>query len=150
MIFVTVGNSKHDFHRMYYRVMNAQRAYEFKDETWVTQFRNAFSREDQLRHIDTADAVITHCGVGTLLDCWRAGHKPIVLPRLKSHCEHISDHQVQLFTALMASQRIFAMPPEPEKLYDVIQQAKAGRPWSFPTDTHLVDVVAEQIEELIG
>lgn len=159
VIFVTFGNSTFDFHRLVYRIKTAQAHPLFAGTEWIIQagsnlhWRDAaktFSREDQLRYIAQADAVVSHCGVGTLLDCWRAGHKPIVLPRLKSHAEHISDHQVQLFTALMASYRIFAMPPEPEKLFEVVEHARTGRPWSFPTDHHLADVVAEQIEELLA
>jgi UDP-N-acetylglucosamine transferase subunit ALG13/CelD/BcsL family acetyltransferase involved in cellulose biosynthesis len=53
-----------------------------------------------LEHIDAADTVITHAGVGSILCATRAGHTPIVVPRLELHGEHVDDHQVELTGAL--------------------------------------------------
>ena len=106
------------------------------------------TRDEQLEHINDADAVISHCGVGTLLDCWRAGHKPIVLPRQMSHGEHISNHQLELYVMLIQHNMIFPLPIDPKDIADVIAQAKAGRPWKFPDKSRLPDVLDELIEEM--
>jgi hypothetical protein len=51
--------------------------------------------------IDHADVVITHAGVGSLLDCFRAGVKPWVIVRDASRGEHIDPHQRDLADALL-------------------------------------------------
>jgi UDP-N-acetylglucosamine transferase subunit ALG13 len=56
--------------------------------------------EDLIEHIRTADAVVTHAGVGSILNCLRLGRTPIVIPRQKRFGEHVDDHQVELTRAL--------------------------------------------------
>jgi UDP-N-acetylglucosamine transferase subunit ALG13 len=51
---------------------------------------------------EAADTVITHAGVGSILCARRAGHVPIVVPRLRALGEHVDDHQVELTRALAA------------------------------------------------
>ena len=50
--------------------------------------------------IDEADVVISHAGVGSIICAIRAGHTPIVFPRMKRHSETVDDHQLDLATAL--------------------------------------------------
>lgn len=58
------------------------------------------ARHRMLQEIDEADAVICHAGSGTLRDVLAAGHRPIVVPRLARHGEHVNDHQLELTEAL--------------------------------------------------
>ena len=50
--------------------------------------------------IEEADVVISHAGVGSIICAVRAGHTPIVFPRLQRHSETVDDHQVELARAL--------------------------------------------------
>lgn len=43
-----------------------------------------------------ADVVVTHAGVGTILQLLEMGIHPVVVPRLVSEGEHVDDHQVQV------------------------------------------------------
>lgn len=43
-----------------------------------------------------ADVVVTHSGVGTILNLLEAGVHPVVVPRRKSRREHVDDHQLQI------------------------------------------------------
>lgn len=43
-----------------------------------------------------ADLVIAHAGVGSALNALKAGHRPVLVPRLRLHGEHVDDHQVQI------------------------------------------------------
>lgn len=52
--------------------------------------------------IERADVVVTHAGVGSILCSLRAGHVPIVFPRLRRFSEALDDHQVELAEALEA------------------------------------------------
>jgi len=55
---------------------------------------------DMIERIQTADVVVTHAGVGSILTCVRHGHTPLVVPRQHSLGEHVDDHQVELTRAL--------------------------------------------------
>jgi UDP-N-acetylglucosamine transferase subunit ALG13 len=50
--------------------------------------------------IDQADMVVSHAGVGSIICATRAGHTPIVFPRLSRFAEMVDDHQVELTAAL--------------------------------------------------
>jgi len=50
--------------------------------------------------IDQAEMVISHAGVGSIVCSTRAGHTPIVFPRLSRFGEMVDDHQVELTGAL--------------------------------------------------
>jgi UDP-N-acetylglucosamine transferase subunit ALG13 len=58
------------------------------------------SFEEVGRHIETAEVVISHAGVGSILRARDAGHVPVVMPRLARLGEHVDDHQVELAEAL--------------------------------------------------
>ena len=55
---------------------------------------------DLIEHIRTADVVVTHAGVGSILTCLRLGRTPLVVPRQSRFGEHVDDHQVELTRAL--------------------------------------------------
>jgi UDP-N-acetylglucosamine--N-acetylmuramyl-(pentapeptide) pyrophosphoryl-undecaprenol N-acetylglucosamine transferase len=43
----------------------------------------------------SCDLVISHCGIGTVLDLLSIGVRPLVCARLKSMKEHVDDHQLE-------------------------------------------------------
>jgi UDP-N-acetylglucosamine transferase subunit ALG13 len=45
-----------------------------------------------------SESVICHAGVGTIMTALKAGHKPIVVPRLARFGEHVDDHQLDIAT----------------------------------------------------
>ena len=49
--------------------------------------------------IRSADAIITHGGIGTLVYALKEGKKVIVFPRLKQYKEHLDDHQMDICRA---------------------------------------------------
>jgi UDP-N-acetylglucosamine transferase subunit ALG13 len=62
----------------------------------------------------TADVVVTHAGIGTLLDLLDLGVYPVVVPRRAKRAEHIDDHQLQI--ARLASERGISLVKEVESL----------------------------------
>jgi UDP-N-acetylglucosamine transferase subunit ALG13 len=44
----------------------------------------------------TADVVVTHAGIGTVLDLLDMGVYPVVVPRRAKRSEHVNDHQLQI------------------------------------------------------
>jgi UDP-N-acetylglucosamine--N-acetylmuramyl-(pentapeptide) pyrophosphoryl-undecaprenol N-acetylglucosamine transferase len=57
--------------------------------------------DDFLAAIDSADVVITHAGVGTVIQLLELGKSPVVVPREKMRGEHVDDHQFQISALLM-------------------------------------------------
>ena len=55
---------------------------------------------DLVEQLESADAVVTHAGVGSILTCLRLGKTPLVVPRQRRLGEHVDDHQVELTRAL--------------------------------------------------
>ena len=51
---------------------------------------------DFSNNLRTADVVISHAGVGSILNALDAGKYPIVIPRLAKYNEHIDDHQLEI------------------------------------------------------
>jgi len=50
----------------------------------------------------TADVVVSHAGVGSIMCALQAGHLPIVFPRYERFGETVDDHQAELAAALAA------------------------------------------------
>ena len=112
MIFVTVGTH----HQPFGRLLDGLGA--LPGESLVVQhgcgpappavaYAVAFMPFDEmLRYFESCELVITHAGVGSIVAATRAGHVPIVVPRLKRFGEHVDDHQEQLTRALVASGKV--------------------------------------------
>jgi UDP-N-acetylglucosamine transferase subunit ALG13 len=64
---------------------------------------------DVIESMEQADAVVCHAGAGSILCAWRAGHTPVVVPRMKSFAETVDDHQVELSRALAAEGKVIAV-----------------------------------------
>ena len=56
--------------------------------------------DTMLEKIELADVVVSHAGVGSILCAIRAGHTPIIFPRLRRYSEAVDDHQRSLAEAL--------------------------------------------------
>jgi len=62
-----------------------------------------------------ADAVVAHCGVGSALACFRLGTRPVLVPRRRSHGEHVDDHQIHL-ARYLEGRGLAEIPPALEEL----------------------------------
>lgn len=60
------------------------------------EVHSMISRNQFLDYIEKSDYVITHGGVGTILDAKKCNKKIIAVPRLKKYNEHENDHQLQI------------------------------------------------------
>jgi UDP-N-acetylglucosamine transferase subunit ALG13 len=53
-----------------------------------------------IEKLEAAEIVVSHAGVGSIICSLRAGHVPVVFPRLKCYGETVDDHQAELAEAL--------------------------------------------------
>ncbi len=80
-----------------------------------------------IERMERADVVVCHAGAGSILCAFRAGHTPVVVPRLKRYRETVDDHQLELARALAGEGRVIAVE-DLERLPEAIASAPPRRP----------------------
>jgi UDP-N-acetylglucosamine transferase subunit ALG13 len=115
MIFATVGSTQIPFERLM-RALDG-----FAGDRLFVQHGPvaapagaAWSRAymqfpEVLKCMRRADVVVCHAGAGSILCALRAGHRPVVAPRLKRFGETVDDHQVEFAAALAAEGSVVAV-----------------------------------------
>ena len=66
-----------------------------KEEKNITVF-NMLKPEDMKKYIINSSIVITHAGVGTIIECIENNKDIIVLPRKEENGEHVNNHQEEI------------------------------------------------------
>jgi UDP-N-acetylglucosamine--N-acetylmuramyl-(pentapeptide) pyrophosphoryl-undecaprenol N-acetylglucosamine transferase len=105
MIFATCGSSHFGFDRMM-EALAALPAAELEVQHGPSQPPPGvvgvpfLPFDDLMARIHAADVVVSHAGVGSILCAIRAGHTPLIFPRLKRFRETVDDHQEELAEAL--------------------------------------------------
>lgn len=88
------------------------------------------NQEDFDEKIDMADIVITHGGVGSILNCLKKDKITIVCPRLAKYKEHTNDHQLEIVERFSKDGYIIALG-ENGDINEVITKAQGFKPRSF-------------------
>ena len=107
MIFVILGTQDKSFERMLKEIDNLIKDGIIKEkvivqagstiyETDTMQILDYVSMEEFQKYIKKADIVITHGGVGSILDALKYNKKVIAIPRLSKYNEHENNHQIQI------------------------------------------------------
>jgi len=134
VIFATVGTHAQPFGRFFAIVDAARR---LGHEVVVQHGTNppprdiaravAFMSFDEVAaHVEEAHAVITHAGVGSILTARRAGHRPLVVARLRRYGEHVDDHQEELTRRLVELGHVVAVTAA-EEVPGALARATAGQ-----------------------
>ena len=150
MIFVTLGTHGQPFERLI-RALDRLPATELVVQhghspapAGVVRAVPFMPFSEVLEHIDAADTVITHAGVGSILCATRAGHTPVVVPRLERHGEHVDDHQVELTEAL--ADRGMVIPAwELDRLAETVHGVPPRRPRAAPSERPIHSAVRAAI-----
>ena len=85
-----------------------------------------------------ADVVVTHSGAGAALEALDAGRRPLLVPRLKRHDEHVDDHQLQIAAEL--ERRGLAVVRQPDELTatDLVEAASGAVALAKPPPFELI------------
>jgi UDP-N-acetylglucosamine transferase subunit ALG13 len=67
----------------------------FEPTSWL-------SGEEMRAAIAAAEVVVCHGGAGIISSVLRVGRRPLVVPRLRRHGEHVDDHQLEIAAKLAA------------------------------------------------
>ncbi len=154
MIFVTVGSHEAPFDRLVQRM--DELAGQTEEPVWMqigsatvspvrAPHRRFFSTVDFRRLFRESRAVVSHAGVGTLLEAARIRKPLVCLPRLHRFGEHWDDHQLEICAELARSGTLQYVE-EPEDL-DLVAVENA-RPPVFPdASTRLGDRISSFLRE---
>lgn len=107
MIFVSLGTNDKSFERLLKAIDNEIELGNIKDKVIVQSGYTKYSSNNMdivdlmpmdmfNKCIKDCDILITHGGVGTILDGLKNGKKIIAFPRLSKYQEHVNDHQVEI------------------------------------------------------
>ena len=107
MIFVTLGTQDKTFSRLLKSIEKSIKKGTITDKVIVqsgsTKFKSNLMEvydfldmEKFKKYLMDADLIITHGGVGTILEGLKNNKKIIGCARLEKYGEHVNDHQVQL------------------------------------------------------
>lgn len=133
MILITVGLEKYPFDRLLRRMDEWVDGAAIREPVFA-QFGHSTYRprhfdscqflpfDEMRRRIASADRVICHAGVGTILLSLRLGKHPFVVPRHAAFGEHVDDHQLDLCSRLDQSKRITVVN-QLHEMPDLLEQA---------------------------
>ena len=144
MILVTLGTQDKSFVRLLDALEKQCESGLIQDEIIVqsgyTKFDSKhmklipyFSQDELDQYRQKAECIITHGGVGSILDGCRYGKKIIGVARLKEFKEHINDHQIEICEQFSKDGYILYA----EKLEDIhrlIVQVKSFEPKKYIFD----------------
>jgi UDP-N-acetylglucosamine transferase subunit ALG13 len=111
LIFVTFGTDGHRFDRaldvieplaVANRIVVQCGATPSRPDWPNTDWFEFVEYERQLDLMRTADGVITHAGVGSIMSALAVGVRPVVIARRAALEEHVDDHQLQIAAELEA------------------------------------------------
>ena len=130
MIFITVGTEKFSFDRLIRIIDNAINDGIIESECFAQigesnyipkriQYKKFLEFKIFLEYIKKSELIITHAGVGTLLNCLNLGKIPIIFPRLYKYKEHLDNHQLELANALEKEEAVVVAHNEKELIYKI-------------------------------
>lgn len=160
MIFVTLGTQDKSFERLLKIVDKAINDGYIKDQVivqaGVTEYNsdnmeiyNLLSMDKFNEYIENCDLLITHGGVGSILNGLKNHKKVIAVPRLIKYDEHESDHQIQIVNAFYEKGYILKLD-ENDDLGKVIKDSKKFKPNEYASNNEkFVNLVDDMIGDWI-
>jgi UDP-N-acetylglucosamine transferase subunit ALG13 len=130
-LFVTVGLEPRPFDRLLKAVDLGIERRIFPLETLVQRGHSNYAPErcpsvpflpydEMVRALQSAEVVIAHAGVGTLLQCLHQKKIPILYPRRARLGEHVDDHQI-MFAQVIEARKRALVAYDPERLFEVYE-----------------------------
>ena len=159
MVFVILGTQDKTFERLLRYIDKNIELGNIKGEVIVQAGQTKYDSENmkilQLipmeefkKYIETCDYIITHGGVGSILDGLKASKKIIAVPRLAKYGEHVNDHQIQIINEF-ASKGYILSCNDLEKLGDVIKELKDFKPRKYKSNNeNFVKMITDYIDKI--
>ena len=116
MIFVTLGTQDKHFPRLLDSIEKLNIDEKIIAQTGTTDYKSNkmeihkyLTQDEMLKYMKDARVVITHAGVGTLIQGLKMNKKMIVAARKKEFKEHVNNHQEQILKMFSKNGYILAL-----------------------------------------
>ena len=145
MIFVSLGTNDKSFERLLKTIDNEIQLGNIKDKVIVQSGYTKYTSNNMEvvdlmpmdkfnKCINDCDILITHGGVGTILDGLKKGKKIIAFPRLSKYMEHVNDHQVEIIEEFYNSG--FILTGEVNDVSSLIKECGSFNPKSYKSNNY--------------
>jgi UDP-N-acetylglucosamine transferase subunit ALG13 len=159
MILVTLGTQDKPFVRLLNAIQKQVDNGNIKDKIIVqagcTKYHSKdmelfdlISTEELESLTKKADLIITHGGVGSIIEGIKNSKKILVAPRLKKYGEHVNDHQLEIVNRFADMGYILPLK-DFNKLDKLLLKAKKFKPKEFKSNTqNMIEIINKTIENL--
>ncbi len=145
MIFVSLGTNDKSFERLLKAIDKEIQLGNIKDKVIVQSGYTKYSSNNMEvidlmpmdkfnKCVDDCDILITHGGVGTILDGLKKGKKIIAFPRLSKYQEHVNDHQIEIIDEFYNSG--FILTGEVNEVSSLISECSSFNPKSYKSNNY--------------
>lgn len=161
MIFVTLGTQDKPFARLIKAVEKQVELGNITDEV-IVQSGCTDYKSDKLKiinymkidefnsYLKQADVIITHAGVGTIIQALENNKKIIAAARKEEFGEHVSNHQQQLLESFSNAGYILPLD-DFDKLNEVLEKVKNFEPKKFVgNNENFIFKLINEINELLN
>ncbi len=160
MILVLLGTQNNSFHRLLEEIHRLLQKEEIKDEVIVqagyTKYQSEnekmkildFIEKQELEELQKkADLIITHGGVGSILQSITKDKKVIAIPRLHQYQEHVNDHQKEIVELFNEKGYIIGIQGV-EELQGAMKQVEKFRPKKYQKNNEkMLKIIEDFIEQ---
>lgn len=159
MIFVILGTQDKQFKRILQALEREIKKGNIKERIVVqagcTQFKSKnmeiydyLDMKQFNSFIKESDYVITHGGVGSILDSIKKNKKVLVVPRTKEYDEHENDHQIQI-TEQFTKMGYILSCTNTKNLMNYIEELKSFEPKKFKSNnTKMIKNIEKYIDNI--
>jgi len=103
--------------------------------------------DKMIKYIEDSSVIVTHGGVGSIMDCLSFGKMPIVVPRRMELNEHSDDHQMQI-TKEMEKQGLILPIYDINNLGNAIEKIKKIKTKKRVKKTSkILDIIDKKLKE---
>ena len=157
MILVLLGTQNNSFHRLLEEIEKNIDNENIQEEVVVQKGYTKFESKDMTIYdelpiekfnelIEKADLVITHGGVGSIINSITRGKKVIAVPRLKKYNEHVNDHQLDIIQTFDEMGYIIGIQ-EVQQLGEAIKKVKEFKPKEYIKNTgNIIKIIEDFID----
>lgn len=157
MILITLGTQDKEFRRLLDMVQEQIDKKNIKDKVVVQAGHTKYESKDMeifdlidrqkfSELISECDILITHGGVGSIINGLKNNKKVIVAPRLSKYDEHMNDHQLQI-TANFSKAGYILPLYENDDLGKILEKADKFKPKKFVSNTNnMVKLIEDFID----
>lgn len=145
MIFVTLGTNDKSFERLLKEIDKQVELGNIKDSVIVQAGFTKYTSKNMtivdlmpmdefIDNIKNCDILITHGGVGTILDAIKNNKKIIAFPRLSEYKEHVNDHQIEIINEFYESG--YLLTGKIEQLDKILKEIQEFNPKTYKSNNY--------------